>query len=106
MIVGTMINRWIFEHLNSLRLSDPAGPLIERLNREQPDWVERLIEKQSSKHWVIPGELMFRRLKPTQGLTARYLLRLPILFLATALTVPPAFYANRILRKRGAAATW
>lgn len=106
MIVGTTINRWIFEYLHSLELSEPAGPLIQRLNREEPDWVEQIIAKQSARKWIIPRALLFRRLLPKGGLTASYLLRLPILILATALTLPPALEANKALKKRGASSLW
>lgn len=106
MIVGTMINRWIFEHLHSLGLTEPAGPMIGRLNREKPDWVERIIVERSAGKWLIPRALMFRRLAPKRGLSASYLLRFPILLAATALTLPPAFTANKALKKRGASALW
>ena len=106
MIVGTMINRWIFEYLHSLQLSEPAGSFIQRLNREEPEWVSRIIAERSAGKWLIPRALLFRRLKPKQGLTASYLLRLPVLLLATAVTLPPALTANRALKKRGAASSW
>lgn len=106
MIVGTMINRWIFEYLNSLQLTDPAGPLIAKLNKEQPDWVDRLIEREGQKRWVIASDLLFRRLQAGNGMTASYLLSLPVRCIATALTMPPAITANRTLKARGAASTW
>ena len=106
MIVGTMINRWIFEYLHSLRLSEPAGPLIQRLNREQPNWVEMIIAERSLGKWLIPNDLLFRRLAPKHGLSMSYLLRLPILVLATALTFPPALEANKALKRRGASSLW
>jgi len=106
MIVGTMINRWIFEYLHSLQLSGPAGPLIQRLNREEPNWVEKIIRERSAGKWLIPRALLLRRLAPKQGLTASYLLRMPILLLATALTLPPAITANNALKKRGASTLW
>ena len=106
MLVGTMINRWIFEYLQSLQLSEPAGPMIEMLNRNQPEWVDRLVEKETTKRWLIPNELLLRRLRPKNGINLAYLLRLPILCLATLLTLPPAFTANRALKRRGAASTW
>ena len=106
MIVGTMINRWIFEYLLSLRLAEPAGPLIDRLNRTQPDWVDKIIAERGSRRWLIPRALLFRRLAPKHGLTANYLIRLPILALATALTIVPAITANRALKQRGAAVLW
>ena len=101
-----MINRWIFEYLHSLRLTESAGPLIKRLNSEEPEWVGRVVGERSSGAWLIPRALLFRRLVPKQGLTLSYLLRLPILLLATALTFPPAITANRALKKRGAASSW
>lgn len=106
MLVGTMINRWIFEYLHSLRLSEPAGLLIQRLNREEPDWVEKIIAKRSTARWVIPRTLLLGRLKPSQGVTASYVLRLPIFLVATALTLPPSFMANKALKQRGAASLW
>ena len=106
MIVGTMINRWIFEHLHSLELTEPAGPLIYRLNRDEPDWVNKIISNRSAASWLIPNALLFRRLKPKNGLTASYFMRLPVLISATALTLPPAMAANQALKKRGAASTW
>lgn len=106
MIVGTMINRWIFEYLHSLRLSQPAGPYIKLLNSENPEWVGEIIAERSAHAWLIPNALLFRRVVPKQGLTASYLLRLPILLMATFLTVPPAFMANRALKKIGAESLW
>ena len=106
MIVGTMINRWIFEYLISLVLSEPAGPLIDKLNRDQPDWVNRLVEQESAKRWLIPNDLLFRRLRPKGRVNSTYFIRLPVLCIATALTLPPAITANRALKQRGAASTW
>lgn len=106
MLIGTMINRWIFEYFHSLKLSEPGGPLVQRLNREQPNWVEKIIAERSAGKWLIPNGLLFRRLAPKHGLSLSYLLRLPILVLATALTFPPALEANKALKKRGASSIW
>lgn len=106
MIVGTMINRWIFEYLHSLKLSEPGGPLIESLNRDDPAWVDKIVAARSVGTWLIPREMMFGRLTPKKGITWNYLLRLPALLLACALTIPPAIEANAALKKHGATALW
>lgn len=106
MIVGTMINRWIFEYLLSLKLTEPAGPVIKRLNRDQPDWVDRIVTQRSAGAWLIPREMLFGRLVPKRGVTLSYLMRLPLLVMASALTVPPAILANAALKKQGSTKLW
>lgn len=108
MIVGTMINRWIFEYLWSQKLTEPAGALIARLNAERPKWVEELIaERVRGRRWVIPKELITRRLSNAPGGRAiARLVRLPLLLAATAMMIPPAVVANRALKQRGAASLW
>lgn len=108
MIVGTMINCWIFERLWSLRLSEPAGPLIRRWNEQQPDWVEQLIvERTRNKPWVVSNEIMFGRLRSgfSKG-SWKLPLRVATGLLASILTVPPAIVANRRLKRLGASTTW
>jgi glycosyltransferase involved in cell wall biosynthesis len=107
-IVGTMINRWIFEHLWSLRLHEPAGKLIRQLNREKPNWVDLLVaERVSRKAWVVSNDILFGRLS-LRGREASWKLPLQLAagVLATMLTIAPATAANRRLKQFGAAATW
>lgn len=108
MLVGTIINRWIFELLWSLKLEEPAGLLIKRWNSEQPDWVDRLIaDRVGTDRWVIPNSLVFGRLSPRVGQSWwNNPLRLLTGTLATVLTLPPAIAANKLLKQRGAASTW
>lgn len=108
MIVGTMINRWIFEHLWSLKLTEPAGPLIGRWNAENPRWVEELIASHvRGRRWVVAQELITRRLSGGRGGgVVRRAASLAVLVPATLLTIPPAILANRVLRQRGAASIW
>lgn len=107
MIVGTVINRWIFEHLWSLNLKEPAGPLIRRWNEEDPDWVEKIISRRSQgRSWVIPEQITLGRLSGREGSWLREITALPIKGLATLLTLPPAIAANGILKRRGATQTW
>lgn len=108
MIVGTMINCWIFEHLWSLGLSEPAGPFIREWNTNRPDWVERVIQQRTlAKKWVISNDVTFGRLRMRKDEAIwRWPLRLAYGGLATLLTIPPAIAANRRLKQVGAASTW
>jgi glycosyltransferase involved in cell wall biosynthesis len=108
MIVGTMINIWIFEHLWSLGLASPAGDLIRRWNESDPAWVEGLIRQRSNgRTWLVPKTIMFGRFVSRSAMPwwkrAAYL---PLAAAATILTIPPAIAANAKLKQLGAASTW
>lgn len=107
MIVGTVINCWIFEHLWSLRLTKPAGEMIRRWNEADPDWVEAIIRMRTKgKMWSIPSQIMFGRFRANERSWLRRIAYLPVAALATAFTVPPSIVANGKLRRRGAARFW
>jgi glycosyltransferase involved in cell wall biosynthesis len=108
LIIGTIINRWIFEHLWSLKLSTAAGPLIRDWNRDDPEWVERLIRKRVGRRtWLIPSAILFGRLNSNQARPlVRRLAFLPLALAATVATLPPSISANRRLKQRGSASTW
>jgi len=108
LIVGTVINCWIFEHLWSLELTSPAGQLIRDWNRDEPDWVEKLIRRRAGKRpWLISNEIVFGRLSSHSHRSwVHRLAYLPVALAATALTLPPAVSANRRLKHIGAARTW
>ena len=107
MIVGTIINRWIFEHLWALGSRDPIGAIICRWNEEDPQWVEDLIRKRiGGRWWLVPNAILFGRLKQSRGGVMRSLAYLPAGLAASLLTIPPALMANRRLKKMGAAETW
>lgn len=108
MIVGTMVNRWIFEYLWSLHLKEPAGALIRDWNESDPEWVDRLVrERAASERWLIPNALIFRRFQGgvSQPLW-KHVLYAPIALVATLVTLPPAIMANKRLKEIGAAGTW
>jgi glycosyltransferase involved in cell wall biosynthesis len=108
MIVGTIINRWIFEHLWSLELATPAGPLLRDWNEADPGWVDRLVrQKAERKRWLIPGAILFGRFRRSdQRVWWKRAAHVPVAIAATLLTLPPAVLANRRLKEVGAAATW
>ena len=108
MFVGTIINRWMFEHMWSLKLSEPAGAKIDQWNRENPHWVEEIIERNSrGRSWLIPHEMVFGRFRSPRVIGwLRFIVRLPVAVAATLLTIPPAIMANKILKQKGAASHW
>ena len=106
MIVGTMINRWVFEYLHALQLNEPAGHLIDTLNRENPRWVQNIISDRTKKAWVIPRGVILRRLKRKRRGRLSHALRAPVLIAATLLSLPSALISNRALKKRGVSSFW
>jgi glycosyltransferase involved in cell wall biosynthesis len=107
MIVGTVINCWIFEHLWELKSSEPVGPLIRNWNSDQPRWVDQLTRRRIGRRkWLVPNEVMFGRLGRSRSSLIRWLAYLPVGVAATLLTVPPALMANRKLKGMDAASTW
>jgi glycosyltransferase involved in cell wall biosynthesis len=108
MIVGTMINRWIFELLWSRKLATPAGPLIRDWNEADPEWVDRLVSRKAeSRGWLIPGAIVFGRFRRSdKRVWWKRAAHVPVAVAATLLTLPPAVLANRRLKEVGAAATW
>jgi hypothetical protein len=108
MIVGTLINIWIFEHLWSLSLTSPAGNLIRNWNQSDPGWVERLIRQRSDgRNWLVPKSILFGRLISRSSMPWwKRAAHFPLAAVATMLTIPPAIAANAKLKQRGAASTW
>jgi glycosyltransferase involved in cell wall biosynthesis len=108
MIVGTMINRWIFEHLRSLHLQEPAGRLIAKWNETNPDWVERITRQNAANEvWLIPNAILFGRFKNLEAHSKwGNVIQLAQAVAATVLTIVPAITANWRLKRVGAARSW
>lgn len=108
MIVGTMINRWIFEHLWSLGSATPAGQLIRDWNQTDPAWVDRLVGQRAAKtKWLIPNTILFSRFRGRgERPYWKHAAYVPVAAAAFLLTLPPAILANKRLKEVGAAATW
>jgi hypothetical protein len=107
LIVGTMINSWIFEHLWSLQLTEPAGRYIREWNETRPDWVDRLVQSRiQGRKWLISNDIVLGRLRSREASWVKRAAYLPVALVATALTLVPAMAANKKLKEVGVAATW
>lgn len=108
MIVGTMINRWIFEYLWSLESVTPAGRLIRDWNKTDAEWVDRLVGHRAAKtKWLIPSAILFSRFRGGRGRPLwKHAAYFPAAAAAFLLTLPPAILANKRLKEVGAASIW
>lgn len=108
LIVGTIINRWIFEYLWSLQLTTPAGPLINEWNQRDEKWVEQIIRKRAGGHaWLIPRAIVFARFQADRRSSIMSKVAyVPLATAATLISLPAAIAANERLKSAGAAATW
>ena len=108
LIVGTMVNRWIFEHLWSLKLAQPAGPLIAQWNAERPQWIQDIIDRNvAGKRWLIPREIVLRRFKGPKALGwLKFAAYLPLSILGTLMMLPAAIMANGTLKRQGSSSVW
>lgn len=107
-IVGTIINRWLIEHIRGMALGRHAGSWIRQQNEQDPDWVDEIVAKRADgRIWVIPTEVFFHRLikRPDQTHWA-WIRDLPLRLLVFAATIPPVVGANRILKQKAASKTW
>ena len=107
-IVGTMINRWLFEHLWALKVTSTVGPMIRDLNRDNPPWVNRIVETRTRrKIWVIPKSVMLGRFPSLANSSlAKLALKIPFGVCVTVLNLIVCFLANRVLHRSGAAKSW
>lgn len=107
-IVGTMINIWMFEHFWALASPTPIGPIIRDRNRDDPQWVNAIIEAQLGKRWwVVRKSLLLSRLpRRGDGSWLAYLAKLPLGVVATLFMLATSWRANRVLRRAGAPAYW
>ncbi|QIK79126.1 hypothetical protein G7077_09680 [Sphingomonas piscis] len=106
-LVGTMVNRWIFEFLCAQKRTLQAGYDIAQWNDSDPDWVDRIVgEKIRGKPWVIPRSILIGRIRGSNVRGVRSFAMLPIRIAAVVVSIIPAITANRLLRQKGANKLW
>ena len=109
MMVGTAINRWLFEHFMALGHSVDAGRMIQQYNQDRPGWVNHIVRERvkASGKLAIPLAIPMRRLYlPTGTSFAKALLIYPPAVLATAFNLVPYVKANSVLTQKDAAGFW
>jgi len=108
-IVGSVINSWLFSVLWEEGRKGHAGAFVQRQNASDRLWLSRLIEEKvrSGGAWLIPNHFMLWRLAPLKGqpLSGK-LKRAPVALAATTLNTIACVRANAILKRGDAAAHW
>lgn len=108
-IVGSVINSWLFSILWSEGRHRHAGAFVRERNERAPDWLSKLIDQKVRQGgaWIVPQHFMWWRFDSLKGgnLPGK-LRRLPIASAATALNLVACVRANKILKRANAAAHW
>jgi glycosyltransferase involved in cell wall biosynthesis len=108
-VVGSVINAWIFSVLWSKGSDGHVGRYIEQQNLSDPGWLDDLIAREVAKRgmWVVPSGFIFKRLRALKGKTPfTFLKRLPIALIATALQLIACVQANKTLRASRSSHFW
>jgi hypothetical protein len=101
LMMGTAMNAVLYDDLWKSAGSVGAGELIRQRTASDPQWAYRLIREYvlASGWWVIPWQIVFRRLGSVKSLPpARLLVHLPVAVAATLFEVAVSLSANRRLK--------
>jgi glycosyltransferase involved in cell wall biosynthesis len=108
-IVGSVINFWLFDLLWRQGKQGHTGDYIKARNDADPTWLDQLISERSAskRWWLIPSHFVFWRLHPLRHQPLhKAVLRAPIALATTIVALAACVRANSILRRRGAASFW
>lgn len=108
-IVGSVINAWLFTVLWEAGQKGHVGAFIRGRNAENPRWVETICAeaKAGRGHWLVPAAFISWRLAPLRRQTlGRMVVRAPLALAATLAALPAVWRANSILRRSGASFHW
>lgn len=108
-IVGSVINAWLFTLLWEAGKQGHTGAFVQRRNADDPRWVEAICAQEKARHgrWLIPGTFMTWRFAPLRHQSLSGMVRrAPIALAATLATLPALVRANTILRRTGASRHW
>lgn len=108
MVIGTMINGWIFERFWEGQHTGHVGGTVRRLNETKPNWVNELVaENVKGRQWTIPARLLTWRLDNLRNVRLKTaILRAPFSVSATILNIWPCVQANRRLKEMAVANYW
>ncbi len=108
-IVGSVINAWLFALLWEAGENGHTGAFIRDLNSDNPRWVEGICARAKAErgHWLVPATFISWRFEPLrQQSVGRMIVRAPVALAATLAALPAVLRANAILRRAGASAHW
>jgi hypothetical protein len=108
-IVGSVINAWLFTLLWEAGKKGHAGAVVRNLNVENPRWVDAICAKAKAERglWLVPGTFISWRFEPLRRQPlSRMIVRAPVALVATLAALPAVWRANSILRRSGASAHW
>ena len=108
LLVGTMINRWVFEYLHAQNFQTHCGAWIKERNETNPSWVEDVIRTQTGQsRFLVAPSLLFRRMQRRNGQRLiSYLKSLPVRSATTAASLIPAWLAHKELGRTGSSKLW
>ncbi|MEH3159084.1 MAG: glycosyltransferase [Sphingomonas taxi] len=108
-IVGSVINAWLYTLLWEAGKRGHAGAFVRQRNDQDPDWVEGVCQQARDREgrWLVPRSFVLGRLAPLGGQPlGRVVRRAPIAVAATLATLPAVLRANAILRRPAARLLW
>jgi glycosyltransferase involved in cell wall biosynthesis len=111
-VIGTCLNcyfMWDFLKFATPPNGPGAGELVREQLAADPTWYRRTIENQiRNRGWfVLPRDMVFRRLASLRGIGfKRALRRLPLALIGTLLDIPTFWLANRKLKSGKALGFW
>lgn len=108
-IVGSVINAWLFTVLWEAGKQEHTGAFIRRRNAENPRWVEELCAKEKVErgNWLVPRTFVSWRFAPLRRQPlGRMAMRAPVALAATLAALPAVLRANTILRHPDASSHW
>ena len=108
-VVGSVINAWLFTLLWDAGKRGHVGELIHRRNVENPYWVEEVCAQAKAERgrWLVPRAFILWRLASLDNQSwRRKVLRAPVALAATLATLPAVMRANAILRRPAARLHW
>lgn len=108
-VVGSVINAWIFSLLWVKGSDGHVGRYILQENMANPNWLDELIAGEVARRgiWLVPSGFIFKRLHALRGVPLMTALRrLPVAFIATALQLVACVRANATLKSSRPSSFW
>lgn len=108
-IVGSVINAWLFERFWKANFKEHAGKFVREENERNPAWLDEYVKssRPEGAFWLVPSHFMFKRLSPLKLLPIRQQLgRAPVACASTMLGLIACGLANVTLRRPDATRYW